>query len=47
MPHCLLGMPERPRKSRPRDANQLAKLTIDIAVGDVEDKVDPKPANPD
>jgi hypothetical protein len=29
-------MPDRSRK-RPRDANQLAKLIVDIATGEVED----------
>ena len=27
------------RKKRPRDANQLAKLIVDIATGEVEDRV--------
>ena len=27
-----------PRKKRPRDANQLAKLIVDIATGEVEDR---------
>ena len=31
-----------PRKKRPRDANQLAKLIVDIATGEVEDR-DPTP----
>ncbi len=30
-------MPDRSRK-RPRDANQLAKLVVDIATGEIEDK---------
>lgn len=33
----LRGVPERSRK-RPRDPNQLAKLIVDIATGDVEDR---------
>ena len=33
-------MPEGPRKRRPRDASQLAKLIVDIALGEVEDKPD-------
>jgi hypothetical protein len=33
-------MPDRSRKSRPRDPNQLAKLMIDIATGQVEDEAD-------
>lgn len=36
-------MPDRSRKPRPRDPNQLAKLVIDIATGQVEDKPDPRP----
>jgi hypothetical protein len=31
-------MPEGPHKKRPRDASQLAKLIVDIASGEVEDK---------
>lgn len=33
-------MPDRSRKPRPRDPNQLAKLIVDIATGQVEDKPD-------
>jgi hypothetical protein len=36
-------MPDRSRKPRPRDPNQLAKLIVDIATGQVEDKPDPTP----
>jgi hypothetical protein len=36
-------MPDRSRKLRPRDPNQLAKLVIDIATGAVEDQAEPKP----
>jgi hypothetical protein len=36
-------MPDRSRKSRPRDSNQLAKLIVDIAAGQVEDKPDSRP----
>lgn len=36
-------MPDRSRKSRPRDPNQLAKLVVDIATGQVEDKRDSRP----
>jgi hypothetical protein len=32
-------VPERSRK-RPRDPNQLAKLIVDIATGEVEDMPD-------
>jgi hypothetical protein len=38
-------MPDRSRKPRPRDPNQLAKLIVDIATGQVEDKPDPRPAD--
>jgi hypothetical protein len=38
-------MPDRSRKKRPRDPNQLAKLMIDIATGQVEDKRDPRPGD--
>ena len=38
-------MPDRSRQSRPRDPNQLAKLMIDIATGQVEDKPNPRPGN--
>jgi hypothetical protein len=32
-------MPRGPKgEKRPRDANQLAKLTVDIATGQVEDR---------
>ena len=33
-------MPDRPRKRRPRDLNQLVKLIVDISTGEVEDKPD-------
>jgi hypothetical protein len=36
-------MPDRSRKARPRDQNQLAKLIVGIATGQVEDKRDPRP----
>jgi hypothetical protein len=36
-------MPDRSRKPRPRDPNQLAKLIVDIATGQVEDKPDSRP----
>ncbi len=36
-------MPDRSRKPRPRDPNQLAKLIVDIATGQVEDRPDPHP----
>lgn len=38
-------MPDRSRKPRPRDPNQLAKLIVDIATGQVEDKPDARPGN--
>jgi hypothetical protein len=31
-------MANEPRKKRPRDANQLGKMVVDISVGDVEDR---------
>ena len=34
-------MHDRSRKRRPRDPNQLAKLVVDIATGQIEDKPDP------
>jgi hypothetical protein len=46
IPCATLGsMPDRSRKPRPRDPNQLAKLMIDIATGQVEDKPDPRPGD--
>lgn len=39
------GMPDRSRK-RPRDPNQLGKLIVDIATGDVEDAVPDDGKNP-
>jgi hypothetical protein len=39
-------MPDRSRKPRPRDPNQLAKLIVDIATGQVEDKRDSQPDDP-
>jgi hypothetical protein len=38
-------MPERSRK-RPRDPNQLGKLIVDIATGDVEDTAPDDGKNP-
>jgi len=38
-------MPDRSRKRRPRDPSQLAKLIVDIATGQIEDKRDPRPAD--
>ncbi len=38
-------MPDRSRK-RPRDPNQLAKLIVDIATGDVEDTAPDEGKNP-
>jgi hypothetical protein len=39
-------MPEGPHKKRPTDANKLAKLIVDIASGEVEDKPDYGDKNP-
>jgi hypothetical protein len=36
-------MPDRLRKPRPRDPNQLAKLVVDITTGAVEDQAEPNP----
>jgi hypothetical protein len=38
-------MQDRSRKKRPRDPNQLAKLIVDIATGQTEDKPDPRPGD--
>jgi hypothetical protein len=38
-------MPDRSRK-RPRDPNQLAKLIVDIATGEIEDTVADDGKNP-
>ena len=38
-------MPDRSRK-RPRDVNQLAKLVVDIATGEVEDAPEDAEKNP-
>jgi hypothetical protein len=38
-------MPDRSRK-RPRDPNQLAKLIVDIATGEVEDPPEDDGRNP-
>jgi hypothetical protein len=32
------GPQQEPRRKRPRDAAQLAKLVVDIATGEVEDR---------
>jgi hypothetical protein len=39
-PHAILPRMATKRLPRPRDPAQLAKLIIDIAVGDVEDRMD-------
>jgi hypothetical protein len=39
-------MLEGPHKKRPTDANKLAKLIVDIASGEVEDKPDYGDKNP-
>jgi hypothetical protein len=39
----LSFMQDRSRKKRPRDPNQLAKLIVDIATAQVEDKPDSRP----
>jgi len=43
----LRSMPDRSsKKKRPRDTNQLAKLVVDIATGEVEDAPPPSEKNP-
>ena len=37
--HMALAMVDSKRPPRPRDPNQLAKLMVDIASGDVEERV--------
>ena len=39
-------MPDRSRKPRPRDPNQLGKMIVDIATGEAEDKPDERPIDP-
>ena len=39
-------MPDRPRKKRPRDISQRAKMIVGIATGEVEDKPDYGDKNP-
>ena len=39
-------MPSRSSKKRPRDINERAKLIVDIATGEVEDKPDDEGKNP-
>jgi hypothetical protein len=39
-------MPDRSRKRRPRDPNQLGKFIVDIATGEVEDKPESRPVDP-
>lgn len=36
-------MLERPKKKRPRDVNQLAKMVAGIATGDIDDNENEKP----
>ena len=40
------GMPDRPRKKRPRDISQRAKMIVGIATGEVEDKPEDEGKNP-
>jgi hypothetical protein len=40
-------MPGRSRKPRPRDPNQLAKIIVDIATGQIDDKADSRPQDAD
>ena len=39
-------MPTRSSKRRPTDANQRAKMIVDIATGEVEDKAKDESKNP-
>ena len=39
-------MPARSGKKRPRDSNQRAKMIVDIATGEVEDKPEDDGKNP-
>jgi hypothetical protein len=39
-------MPTRSSKRRPTDANQRAKMVVDIATGEVEDKPEDQGKNP-
>ena len=39
-------MPTRSSKKRPRDVNERAKLIVDIATGEVEDKPEDEGKNP-
>lgn len=39
---CRHRMPDRSRKKRPRDPNQLGKLIVDLSVGEAEEPI-PKP----
>jgi hypothetical protein len=38
-------VPDRPRKRRPRDVSQRAKLIVDIATGEIEDKPEDEDKN--
>ncbi len=40
-------MPDRSGKKRPRDVNQRAKMILDIASGEVEDKPEDDGKNPE
>ena len=40
-------MPNRSSKRRPTDPNQRAKMIVDIATGEIEDKPDHKGKNPE
>ena len=45
-PCHIEGMPDRSRKKRPRDVSQRAKLIVDIAAGEVEDRDPDEGKNP-
>ena len=40
------AMPDRLRKKRPRDISQRAKMIVDIATGEVDDKPEDEGKNP-
>lgn len=46
MPRAILRMMATPPDRRPRDPNQLGKLMVDIASGEVKDTISPKKKAP-
>jgi hypothetical protein len=45
--HVILKVMATPPDRRPRDPNQLGKLMVDIASGEIEDTISPKKKAPD